>query len=119
MSRLPTCSRTHTSSKSFSYGFLLKDLAKISPVLEVNKRKAKRKDILACIPPFGPRKVKQRTNQRVINNVSKRSEKMGKAPAEIERKLGLRMNSSGYQEVIVISILNKRGVTITILPKLS
>ena len=118
MSRLPACSRTHASSKTFSYEFLRKDLAKISPVLEVNKRKAKRKDILACIPPFGPRKVKQRTNQRVIN-VSKRSEKMGKASAEIERKLGLRMNSNGYQEAIVISILNKRGRTITILPKLS
>ena len=28
---------------------------------------------------------------------------MGKALAEIERKLGLRMDNNGYQEVIVIS----------------
>ena len=55
----------------------------------------KKKDILACISPFGLQKVKQSPNQRVINNLSKRSEKMSKASAEIEMKLGLRMNSNG------------------------
>ena len=44
-----------------------------------NKRKGKRKDILACIPLFGPQKgYKQSSNRRGIKNVSKRSEKCAK-----------------------------------------
>ena len=77
-----------------------------------------------CIPPFGPRKVKQSPNQRIINNDSKRSDKMCNASAEIERKLGLSMHSNVFQEAIIISIFcssvkTKEVRMITILLKLS
>ena len=58
-----------------------------------------------CILPFGLQKVKQSLIKPTGNKQHfKTKQKSVRGTAEIDRKLGLRMNTNGCQEVIVIRI---------------